>query len=334
MAVKSLDELRDLTRRVLAKANTSEANADAVAEALTAAEADGMPSHGMSRLVAYAGQAASGKVDGMAVPVMHRPRAGVVAVDARSGFAYPAMNLGLETAIDAVKETGVVAVGIGNSHHSGVAGHPVEKMARAGLIAISFGNGPAGLAPWNGNRALYGTNPIAFACPVEGAEPVVVDLSLSKVARGKVKLAADRGEPIPEGWGVDADGKPTTDAAAAMAGWMVPMGDAKGAALAMVVELMAAGLTGSRFGFEASSFFTTEGAPPNVGQFFIVFDPEAFGGAVVSERIATLMGAIDEQPDTRLPGRRRFELRAKAQAEGVEVNDDLLAKLDSLAGGA
>ncbi|MDD9877881.1 MAG: Ldh family oxidoreductase [Magnetovibrio sp.] len=331
MTVKTLDELRGLTCRVLANANTSPGNAAAVADALVAAEADGMPSHGMSRLVAYAGQAASGKVDGQAVPELSQPKPAVIKVDARSGFAYPAMNMGLDTAIDVAPEVGAVAVGIANSHHSGVAGHPVERLARAGLIGLFFCNGPAGLAPWQGNRALYGTNPMAFACPVEGREPLVIDLSLSKVARGKVKLAADRGEPIPEGWAVDAEGKPTTDAAAGMAGWMVPAGDAKGAALALVVELLAAGLTGSCFGFEASSFFTAEGAPPNVGQFFLVLDPEAFGGPVTAERIATLIQAIDEQPDTRIPGQRRFELRAKAHAEGVDVPDGLLGQLEAMA---
>ena len=333
MAVRTLDDLHDLTCRVLANSNTAPENAKAVADALVAAEADGMPSHGMSRLVAYAGQAASGKVNGRAAPVLTQPKPSVIQVDACSGFAYPAMNMGLEKAAEVAPDAGVVAIGVGNSHHSGVAGHPVEAMARRGLIALFVCNGPAGLAPWGGNRALYGTNPIAFACPVEGREPLVIDLSLSKVARGKVKLAADRAEPIPEGWAVDAEGQPTTEAAAGMAGWMVPAGDAKGAALAMMVELLAAGLTGSSFGYEASSFFTTEGEPPNVGQFFVVFDPAAFGGPVAAERIATLIGAIDAQPDTRLPGARRFDLRAKAKADGVEVGDGLLGELETLARG-
>jgi (2R)-3-sulfolactate dehydrogenase (NADP+) len=143
MAVRTLDDLHDLTCRVLANSNTAPENAKAVADALVAAEADGMPSHGMSRLVAYAGQAASGKVNGRAAPVLTQPKPSVIQVDACSGFAYPAMNMGLEKAAEVAPDAGVVAIGVGNSHHSGVAGHPVEAMARRGLIALFVCNGPS-----------------------------------------------------------------------------------------------------------------------------------------------------------------------------------------------
>ena len=332
MPKADLNDLRDLAVRAFVRANTSEDNAASVADALIAAEADGIRSHGLSRLASYADQALSGKVDGHAVPRVERPAAAVVRVDARSGFAYPAIDAGLAAAAEAVAEAGAVVVGIGRSHHSGVAGHHVERMARRGLVALGLNNSPAGIAPWGGNRALFGTNPIAFACPRADAPPIVVDLSLSKVARGKIKLAADRDEAIPEGWAVDAAGRPTTDAAAAMAGSMVPMGDAKGAALVLMVEILAATLTGSRYGYEASSFFTADGEPPHVGQFFMVVDPERLAGAGFLARLEDLAAAMLEQPDVRLPGQRRYGIRETAWRDGVDVAEDLYADLVRRAG--
>ncbi len=332
MPLMTLDDMKTLAERVFVNSKTAPETAAIVARALVAADADGMASHGLSRIPAYADQAISGKVDGFATPRLERSGKAAITVNAASGFAYPAINLGLDAAAEIVGETGIVGVAIGHSHHSGVAGHPVERMAERGLVALSFGNSPAGLGPWGGNRPLYGTNPIAFACPRRGAAPLVVDLSMAKVARGKVKLAADRGESIPEGWAVDADGQPTTDAKAAMAGAMLPMGDAKGAALTLVVEIIAALLTGSNMGFEASSFFDAEGEPPHIGQFFMVIDPVAFAGDGFLERVEILMTAISEQPGTRLPGQRRHTIRAAAEADGVNLPDALFDELTARAG--
>jgi len=247
MAVKTLDELEQLATRVFLKSNVSESNAAQVARALVAAEADGMPSHGMSRIPSYADQALSGKVDGKAIARLERTALAALRVDARGGFAYPAINLGMAQAVSLARETGIVGLGVANSHHAGVAAHPVEAAARAGMIAMAFLNSPAAMAPWGGNRAIFGTNPVAFACPRPAAgggygDPVVVDLSLSKVARGKIMMASKKGEPIPEGWAVDKDGKPTTDAKAALGGAMLPMGDARGAALVLAVEILASSI--------------------------------------------------------------------------------------------
>ena len=185
-------------------------------------------------------------------------------------------------------------------------------------------------APWGGSKGVFGTNPIAFAAPRRSGPPLVIDLSLSKVARGKVMLAAKQDEPIPEGWALDANGQPTTDAEAAMQGTMLPMGDAKGAALVLMVEILAAALTGARFGFEASSFFTAEGAPPGVGQFLVAVDPGVFSGDAFAERLETLIGAILQQEGARLPGTRRLALRAAAARDGVVVPASLYDELKAL----
>ena len=327
MGRRTLADLERLAVRALVGAKVSDANARSVARALVAAEADGLASHGLSRLPAYSDQAIVGKVDGLAVPVVRRNRPSVVAVDAASGFAFPALDAGFAAAIPAARETGLAAVAIGRSHHFGVAGHAVERLAEAGLVGIAFGNSPAAIAPWGGTRPVFGTNPIAFAWPRAGRAPLVVDLSLSKVARGKIMVAAQKGEAIPEGWGLDVEGRPTTDAKAVLAGAMIPMGDAKGAALVLMVELLAVALTGSNFGFEASSFFDAKGPPPHVGQLFLAFDSVAFA-ADASMRAEVLFDAVLGQTGTRLPGERRFKLRAKARTDGVEIPDALLAEIE------
>jgi LDH2 family malate/lactate/ureidoglycolate dehydrogenase len=164
-----------------------------------------------------------------------------------------------------------------------------------------------------------GTNPIAFACPRSGQPPLVIDLSLSKVARGKIMVAAQKGEAIPEGWALDAEGNATTDAKKALGGTMLPLGDAKGAALVLMVELLSAALSASHFGFEASSFFDAKGPPPRVGQLLLLIDPARFAGDAFAGRVETLLGAILGQAGTRLPGERRLKLRAAAALGGRQV---------------
>ncbi|MGE0713870.1 MAG: Ldh family oxidoreductase [Alphaproteobacteria bacterium] len=337
MPVLALAALGELAERALVAAGTAPVNAGHVARALVAADADGIPSHGVARLPAYCDQVASGKVDGRAVPTAQSTAGATIAVDAADGFAFPAVALALDRLVATVRETGIAAAGIRRSHHFGVAGHPVERLAEAGLVGLAFTNSPAGLAPWGGARPTYGTNPIAFACPRAGAPPLVVDLSLSKVARGRVMVAAQKGEPIPEGWAVDVEGRPTTDAKAALAGTMLPMGDAKGAALALVVELLAAGLTGGTYGYEAGSFFTADGPKPRIGHLLIAIDPIRLGaggadGGDFATRAATLLERATGEPGVRLPGDRRLAARAKAAAVGVDVPDALATDLRRRAG--
>ena len=329
----SLNTLEDLAAWALEAADTSTDNARLVARALVAADADGLASHGVSRVPFYADQAACKKVDGRAEPVLEQPASAAIRVDARDGFAYPAIRLGLERAIQVAPRSGVAAVTITNSHHCGAVGYHIEGVAEQGLLTLGFTNSPAGIAPWGGSRGTFGTNPIAFACPRREHPPLVADLSLSRVARGKVMLAQKRGEPIPEGWALDADGVATSDPEAGLAGTMVPIGEAKGAALALMVELLTAALAGANFAFEASSFFTAEGPPPRIAQSFVVLDPNAFCAADFGDRVETLIAEIASQPGARLPGAQRLQQRAEAHEHGVSIPADLLAELERRAGG-
>lgn len=310
---------------IFAAAGASPANAASVAWALVTAEADGLKGHGLSRVPTYLAMLKSGKIDGQVMPKASRPKPGVLAIDAGHGFAYPAIDLAIAEIPDLAREQGIIAAPIRRSNHCGAAGLHVERLAQQGLVAMLFANTPGAIAPWGGSKPVFGTNPIAFAAPLAGREPVVIDMALSKVARGPIVAAKQRGEPIPEGWALDVHGKPTTDAAAALAGTMVPLGDAKGATLAMMVEILAAALVGAHFGFQASSFLDAEGGPPDTGQLILAIDPHAMGGNWFDERMRALVHAIEAQEGTRLPGVRRLTLRAKARAEGIDMPEDMLS---------
>lgn len=326
--ILTIPQAEALVAAALERCNTAPANAQAVARALVAAEVDGQSGHGLRRVESYGPQARSGKVDGRATPTLHPTAAATARVDAANGFAYPALEGACTWLETRAPETGIAAAAVFRSHHCGVAGHWVERLARKGLVAMLFANTPQAIPPAGGNAALFGTNPIAFACP--GATPLVIDLSLSKVARGKIMAAKQKGQPIPEGWALDAEGRPTTDAAAALAGSMLPIGDAKGAALALMVEVLSAGVTGANFGHEAASFLDTAGDPPGTGQLLLALSPEALGGPGFADRLARLTGAILAQPGTRLPGAGKAARRAKAAAEGFEIDDAVIRSIEAL----
>ncbi|MGB3501497.1 MAG: Ldh family oxidoreductase [Mesorhizobium sp.] len=322
-----------LVSAALTASNTSSDNALSVARALVAAELVGQEGHGLRRVVAYAGGARSGKVDGQARPQLVRTRPSALQIDAGNGFAFPAIDLALAQLLTIAPEQGIAAAGITRSHHAGVTGLTVEALADAGLAGLFFANSPASIAPWGSGKPLFGTNPIAFACPVENGAPIVIDVSMSKVARGKLMAAHQKGAPIPEGWALDEHGAPTTDAAAGMKGTMVPIGDAKGTALALMVELLAAGITGSNFAYEQSSFFTTDGPPPGTGHAIIAIDPSAFGGVRALSRFAAMAQAVESAGGARVPGYRRHAMRERLRRDGIVVDRALFDDIEKIAAG-
>ena len=324
-------EAWDLAFNALVNNNTSEDNAKEVADALISAEFDGQAGHGLSRIPSYVEQLTAGKVKGNEAPTLLSSGGSVIRVDAKNGFAYPAISLALKEITTTCKKTGIAAASISRSHHFGQAGRHVERLAEDGLIGLMFGNTPKAIPPWGGSKPLFGTNPIAFSAPRADDAPMVIDMSLSKVARGKVMLANQQNEKIPEDWAIDNKGKPTTDPKKALAGAMLPIGDAKGSALALMVEILAAGLTGSNFGFEASSFLDAEGDSPGVGQLIIAIDPSFFSGEGFAERIETIISSILEQPSTRLPGNKRLEKRKlREKSEKITISKELYEKIMSL----
>ena len=326
-------ELEAIAAAALQRAGASASAALITAQALVAAERQGLSGHGLSRVPQYVSHLRSGRVKGDAEPKIIASRGGALLVDADEGLAFPAARLALKEAQARVATQGVVFAGVTNSHHFGAAALHLQDAAEAGLVGLAFSNSPAGIPAWGGKKPLFGTNPIAAVFPRRGAPPVVVDLSLSQVARGKLMVAAREGREIPLGWAVDSEGLPTTDPNKGLAGAMAPAGGVKGAALALVVELLVTTLTGAAFGFEADSFFVDEGNRPRIGQAFLLIDPGALAGSdSYFARIEVLIAAILADEGVRLPGARRQALEAKALDAGIEVQDALLTQLRELAG--
>jgi (2R)-3-sulfolactate dehydrogenase (NADP+) len=326
-------ELERLMESALTRAGATAAMAAATARALRAAEEEGIASHGASRIPQYCGHLANGRASGAAVPAVARDSRAACLVDAKGGLAFEACELAGREAVRRAGEYGVAFVSVTNSNHFGVAAYYLEGIAAAGQVGLAFGNSPAAMPAWGGKRALMGTNPVAAVFPRRTGRALSIDLSLSAVARGKIMVAAREGKPIPEGWAIDSEGRPTTDAKAALAGSMLPAGGVKGAMLALTVELLVCSLSGAAFGFESDSFFTDEGRPTRIGQAFLAIDPRALAGRdVYFERVETLIAAMTEEPEVRLPGERRAGNRDKAARDGLAVPPELLARIRKLAG--
>lgn len=325
----TLPELRARVQAALASAGASPGMAASTARALVLAEAQGLGSHGLSRVAQYATHLRNGRVDGSAVARVVRRKGGAIVVDADEGLAFPACELAVGAAIAAARNHGVAFAGVVRSHHAGVLVDHLRPAAAAGMVGLGFANSPAAMPAAGGRHAIFGTNPVAAIFPRRGADALMVDLSLSEVARGKVAQAAKAGQPIPPGWAVDAQGRPTTDATAALDGAMLPIGAAsspKGAMLALTVELLVTALIGARFGFEASSFFVDAGNRPGIGQAFVVVDPAALAGRdAYLDRVEFLVDEMMKDEGVRLPGARREALRRRAETEGLEVAEALLA---------
>lgn len=329
----TLDEVFDLSQRALRACNTDQDNADSVARSVRASEADGIHSHGLARLPTYCEHARVGKIDGHARATAEQVGPGAIRVDAADGFAHPAIDLGLERLVPLAREQGVAALAITRSYNCGVCGYHVERIAAAGLVALGYVNAPKSIAPWGGSEPVFGTNPVSFAAPRREAPPLVLDQSSSVIAKSEIVVHKHNGEPIPEGWALDAEGNPTTDPAAALAGSMVPMGGYKGAGIALMVEILAAAVTGSSLALDASSFADNEGGSPRTGQLFLALDPEVLSGGAFGERLERLLAAIESQQGARLPGRGREAARARTGRDGIEIGDALHDRIRAYAGG-
>ena len=328
----SLEQAGELARTALRRAGADDAMAEATARALLAAEAAGQAGHGLSRVPQYATFLRNGRADGTATPRIVNERGGAVLIDARHGLAYPALARAESEAAWRARAHGVAIAGITNSHHSGAMGLPVARLAAQGLVALAFTNSPAAMPVPGGRQPLMGTNPIAAAFPRRDAPPLVIDLALSEVARGKIMVAAKEGRSIPDGWALDAEGRPTTDPNAALSGAMLAMGGTKGALLAMVVELLCVALTGAAFGFEADSFFVDEGNRPRLGHALLAVDPGALAGAdAFASRIEAFIAAMQAEDGVRLPGSRRDARAARAATEGIDIPEALHQRLQALA---
>jgi (2R)-3-sulfolactate dehydrogenase (NADP+) len=325
------EKLSRLTARALKKAGASAGMARMTAEALVAAESEGLPGHGLSRVSLYAQHLREGRADGNAKPAVVRKRGAACLIDAGGGLAFPAAALAAKEAVKRAKRHGVAFAGVTNSHHFGAAAYHLAPVAQAGLVGLAFTNSPSAINAWGGRKAFFGTNPIAAIFPRRSADPVVVDLALTEVVRGKIMVYAREGKPIPLGWAVDRDGNPTTDPKAALTGSLMAIGGVKGTALALIVEVLCVALTGAALSFENDSYFEP-GNKPRIGHAIVAIDPEAIAGReLYHDRMETMITAMLADEGVRLPGARRQQAAAAAKAEGVEVSDAVLKELRELA---
>ena len=303
----------------------------ATADALVAAEAEGLAGHGLSRVALYCQHLREGRADGRAKPKVARKKGATCLVDAHGGLAFLATALAVKEAAKRAKRYGVAFAGVTNSHHLGAAAYHLAPLAQAGLAGIAMTNSPSAINAWGGRKAFYGTNPIAAIFPRRDAPPIVVDLSLTEVVRGKIMLYAKEGKPIPLGWAVDRDGNPTTDAKAALTGSLMAIGGVKGTALALMVEVLCVALTGAAFSYENDSYFEP-GNRPHIGHAFVAIDPDALAGmGAYYARLEDLVSTMQAEEGVRLPGARRQQAAAKARAEGIDMSESMLGELRALA---
>ena len=302
-------------------------NAAALARTISFAERDGSASHGLFRLPGYIASLRSGKVDGCAQPTVERISPSVIRVDGKRGYAPLALERGRAALIEAAKENGIAAMALINVHHFAALWVEVEPIAEAGCCAMAFTTYKPAVVPAGAKQPLFGTNPMCFGWPRGDQLPMVFDQASASMARGEVMIAARDGHDVPLGTGVDADGNPTTEPQKIIdGGALLPFGGHKGSTIAMMIELLVAGLTGMDFSFEAQKNDNNDGGPPNGGEFMLAIDPNRFGDAdnwlqhseSFLERLAGMEGA-------HMPGNRRYANRAKSAAEGIAVSDALLA---------
>ena len=317
----TLDAVRTLARTVLLGAGLSQAHAEAVAETMVAGERDGCASHGIYRLLVAANSIAKGVVAVNADPVMSEPAPALIRVDGGGGFAQLAFERGRVRLEEKARGYGIAALALTNVVHFAALWPDVEALAERGLVALAVTPSHAWVAPAGGTQPVFGTNPIAFGWPRPGDHSFVFDFATSAVARGEIELHRRAGRPVPDDWGYDAGGQPTTDAAAVLNGAMRTFGGHKGSALAAMVELLAGPLIGDMTSRESLDADAARGGSPIGGELIVAIDPAGFRGDAVAEHLAraeAMFAAIEGQ-GARLPSQRRYAARARSLAEGVVI---------------
>ncbi len=301
----ALDEIYALAHSTMIANGCDEDNANALADIVTRAERDGSHSHGLFRVPGYVKALRSGKVNGKAKPVVTRKTSAAIHVDGGGCFAPLAQAVGLPVLAEAATETGVAALSLTNIHHFAALWPETEFLSDRGLVGIACTAYMPMVAPAGSKEKLFGTNPISFAWPRPGKPPVCYDMATASMAMGDVQIAARDGKSVPPGTGLDADGNATTDPAEIAKGVLLPFGGYKGSAIALMVELLAAGLTGENFSYEAAEKDNHDGGPPRGGEMVIALSPALLAGDGWDTHAEAFMERLTGLEGVRLPGERR-----------------------------
>lgn len=324
----TLAEIEDLARSVLRKHGCDEANTAALTRTIVTAERDGSMSHGLFRLPGYVASLKSGKVKGTADPQVTKKTPAIVTVHGDNGYAPLAQERGIPVLADAATEIGVAVMALTHIHHFAALWPETEALAERGLIGMACVCYKPNVAPAGGNQALFGTNPLSFAWPRPGKSPMVYDMATAAMAMGEIQVAARDGHSVPPGTGLDANGQPTTDPAEIAKGVLLPFGGYKGSAIAMMVELLAAGAVGESFSFEAAETDQNDGGPPRGGQFMLAISPELLAGPGWAEHCEAFFDKFNTIQGARLPGERRHKNRRSDAPR--EINAALVEKIRGL----
>ena len=329
--VLSVEAIGALAHRALVVNGFSDEHAVAIAQLVAAAERDGCPSHGLMRVPTYVSSVRSGRIDPRAVPSATEPTPSALRVDGGGGFSTLAVHRHVDRLTDMARAQGMAAMLVVNAHHLGALWYDVEPLAARGLVGVALVAARPVMSVFGSRAPVFGTNPLAFACPSPGAAPLVFDMASSAAARGEIMLAASEGRAIPETWAVDPAGRPTTDPARGLEGMLLPFGGGhKGSSIALMVELLAVLLGGGQFGFEAIAADRGDGGPLATGQTLLAFDPVRLGGGDPAARVGALVAHMTGAGVDRMPGARRLEARARHLAPGVPVNPALLERIAQL----
>ena len=325
----ALDKIYDLAYNVLKKHGCDHLNAEAVATIVMHAERDGSISHGLFRIPGYVAALNSKKVKGNSKPNHHFKTPNVVCVDGDYGFAPMAIKVGMPILVETVKKNGVGVLTIKNTHHFAALWHETEFLAENNLIGIACTAYKPSVAPAGAKKPLFGTNPISFSWPRKNNTPVVFDMATSTMAMGEVQVAARDGHKVPFGTGLDKEGKKTDDPSLiANGGVLLTFGDYKGSAIAMMIELLAAGLVGDLFSFEAKEEDNNDGGPARGGEFIMALSPELIAGENWNEHAEKFFLQMKSLDGVRLPGERRH--RNRLDKGPRQINSQLIDKINSL----
>jgi len=318
----SFEDLCLLIRQVLLKAGVSQETAEIISRNCATVERDGTKSHGIFRVAGYLSSLKCGWVDGKAEPKVEDCGASFIRVEAMNGFAQACLARARPLVIEKVRRTGSCVLAIRGSHHLSALWPDVEPFAEEGLCALSFVAGLAVVVPPGGRQPIFGTNPFAFATPVEGKPPLVFDFATSSLSNGDTRIAAQEGRMLDSGSGIDKNGQPTRDPKEILdGGALLPFGGHKGAAIILMIEILAAALTGGAFSREVD-FAPYPGAEtPKTGQVFLIIDPVRGGNDSFGARVRQLVDWLHESGENvRLPGERRTANRERAKIHGIAID--------------
>lgn len=323
----SPQDARDLARTALIRVGMVETAATALADATVDAEMAGKSAIGFAHLTDYLRGLVDGRITGRAEPLLTSPVPAIVKCDAMGGVAQHGFSIAHEELVTKAKAFGVAVFTVQNSYTTGELGWYAAQLAREGLVAIAATNGPALLAGAGTRLPVFCTNPLAFAAPLADGRFLLVDQASSATAYVKIREAAARGETIPAGWALDQEGEPTTDPFAAMKGALLAFGGTRGANVALMVEVLAAGLTGANWSLDAPDFQAGE-ASPGVGLFILALAPQLLADGF-STRFADQVERLSSIYGVHIPGLDRVERQRQAESGGIVLPRQLFDSISS-----